>query len=57
MKDGTPIAVDLFSGAGGLSKGLELAGFKIIAAVDNDEGSAQTYQNNHNRTKFIQGDL
>ena len=28
--------VDLFSGAGGMSLGLEWAGFDLLAAVDND---------------------
>ena len=31
-----PWAVDLFSGAGGLSFGLARAGFSIVAAADND---------------------
>lgn len=39
-------AVDLFSGAGGLSLGLEWAGFDVLAAVDNDAPACQTYQEN-----------
>jgi DNA (cytosine-5)-methyltransferase 1 len=31
-----PVAVDLFSGAGGLSLGVEQAGFDVVAAVDVD---------------------
>lgn len=38
--------VDLFSGAGGLSLGLEWAGFELLAAVDNDQAAIQTYQEN-----------
>ena len=38
--------VDLFSGAGGLSLGLEWAGFDLIAAVDNDAAACQTFQEN-----------
>lgn len=35
--------VDLFAGAGGLSLGLELAGFDVVAASDHDQRAAQTY--------------
>jgi DNA (cytosine-5)-methyltransferase 1 len=38
-----PIAVDLFSGAGGLSLGLEDAGFRVILAADHDEAAVQTH--------------
>jgi DNA (cytosine-5)-methyltransferase 1 len=36
-------ALDLFAGAGGLSLGFELAGFRSILAVDNDEAALRTY--------------
>lgn len=38
--------VDLFSGAGGLSLGFELAGYNTALAVDNDEDSVSTYNKN-----------
>ena len=38
-----PIAIDLFSGAGGLSLGLEDAGFNVILAADHDEAAVQTH--------------
>ena len=38
--------VDLFSGAGGLSLGLEWAGFDLLAAVDYDAAASQTLQEN-----------
>jgi len=34
-----PVLIDLFAGAGGLSIGLEQAGFKLVAATDWDHWS------------------
>jgi DNA (cytosine-5)-methyltransferase 1 len=42
-----PTAIDLFCGAGGLSLGLKQAGFRILAGVDNDKDSCETYRANH----------
>jgi DNA (cytosine-5)-methyltransferase 1 len=44
--EGLPLAVDLFSGAGGLSLGLHEAGWAVAMAVDNDEKSLQTHRHN-----------
>lgn len=41
-----PLAVDLFAGGGGLSLGLEQAGFRVAMGVDNDPRSAETHQHN-----------
>ena len=41
-----PWAVDLFSGAGGLSLGLEKAGFSVIAAADHDATALETHAHN-----------
>ena len=49
--------IDLFSGCGGLSLGLRWAGFKVIAAVDNDSVSNATYRMNHRRTRLIEEDI
>jgi DNA (cytosine-5)-methyltransferase 1 len=38
-----PVAIDLFSGAGGLSLGFEQAGFDIVAAVEYDPVHAATH--------------
>ena len=39
-------ALDLFCGAGGLSLGLEYAGFRVLAGADNDAASIQTHRAN-----------
>lgn len=41
-----PWALDLFCGAGGLSLGLERAGFSVIAAADSDARAVQTHAAN-----------
>ena len=50
--------IDLFCGAGGLSLGLEWAGFLCKGAVDNDESSLETFTRNRSGdTVTIQSDL
>jgi DNA (cytosine-5)-methyltransferase 1 len=44
--DGRPTAVDLFCGAGGLSLGLERAGFNVLAGADSDEWAVRTHDAN-----------
>lgn len=39
-------AIDLFSGAGGLSLGLKMAGFNVKAALENNPFAAKTYEKN-----------
>lgn len=48
-----PVAVDLFSGPGGLSLGFQWAGFRVAAAVDQDASAAETYRKNHPETTFL----
>ena len=50
-------AIDLFCGCGGLSLGLRKAGFKVLAAVDNDLSSVNSYRMNHRRTLAINDDI
>ncbi len=51
-----PTAVDLFSGAGGLSLGLQDAGFTVIAAADTDAWALETHVANVGGLKYV-GDL
>lgn len=52
-----PIAVDLFAGAGGLSLGLEQAGFDIGAAVEMAPGPVATHLLNFPKTPVIAADI
>ena len=51
-----PWAVDLFSGAGGLSLGLEEAGFSVVAAADSDPVAMETHAANIHGLTWV-GDL
>lgn len=50
-------AIDLFSGAGGLTIGLKRAGFKVVAAVEIDGEITKTYQKNHPEVKLLIKDI
>lgn len=45
MADG-PVAISLFSGAGGLDLGVEAAGYRVTAAVEHDRDAALTMEKN-----------
>src|SRR3990172_9340175 len=50
-------SIDLFSGAGGMSLGFELAGFSVLAAVDSDPIHVGTYKKNFPDTNAVVADL
>lgn len=50
-------AIDLFSGCGGLSLGLERAGFAVKVAVEIDSAAAATYKANHPNVVVLQRDV
>ncbi|MBN2575232.1 MAG: DNA cytosine methyltransferase [Deltaproteobacteria bacterium] len=50
-------AIDLFSGAGGISLGLHAAGFDVLLANDWDVASARSYRRNFPKTPFIEEDI
>jgi DNA (cytosine-5)-methyltransferase 1 len=52
-----PRAIDLFSGCGGMTQGLKLAGFQVIGAVDNDPLSVETYKKNHKKVRVWEEDI
>ena len=49
--------IDLFSGAGGLSLGAEMAGIHVRYAVENEKNAATTYRLNHKKTIVIEKDI
>jgi len=52
-----PTALDLFSAPGGMSQGFRDAGFRVLAAVDNDPWGCQTLRQNFHGTDVIEADI
>lgn len=51
------LAIDLFSGVGGLTSGMHSAGFKTKFAFEIDELASKAYNLNHKKTKVITKDI
>lgn len=49
--------IDLFCGAGGMSKGFEMAGFKTVFAVEYVDVYAKSYKSNFPDTELFIGDI
>ena len=49
--------IDIFSGAGGLSLGAEMAGIKISTAIEINPSAAKTFMRNHKGATVLQGDI
>lgn len=49
--------LDLFCGCGGLSKGFEMANYKILLGVDVNDAALKTYLHNHKGSKALNADL
>jgi len=55
--DGVLLAVDLFCGAGGLTVGLQAAGFSVIAGVDVHPLATRAYRDNHPDVRVWEEDV
>jgi DNA (cytosine-5)-methyltransferase 1 len=53
----SPTCIDLFAGAGGLSLGLKLAGWKTLLASDFDSLACATYRRNFEGVDVLEGDV
>ena len=49
--------LDLFAGAGGLSRGFYDAGFNVVLGVDFDDAALQTFAKNHGSARAMKLDL
>ena len=50
-------AIDLYCGAGGLTRGLRHAGWEVLAGIDIDSAVGETYERNNPGSRFIHADL
>ena len=53
----SPVAIDLFAGAGGLAEGLLAAGVHVAASVELHPQAGLTHAFNHARTNVLVGDI
>jgi DNA (cytosine-5)-methyltransferase 1 len=53
----SPLAIDLFAGAGGMTLGLTRAGFVVVGAVEIDSLACETYRANHPNVHLWETDI
>ena len=53
----TLTAIDIFAGGGGLTLGLQRAGFKVLAAVEIEQHAYTTYKANHPEVRCLKQDV
>lgn len=49
--------IDIFSGAGGLSLGAEMAGIKVLCAIEINSNAAASFKRNHPKAKVLNQDI
>ncbi|MCB9138934.1 MAG: DNA cytosine methyltransferase [Caldilineaceae bacterium] len=52
-----PTLIDLFSGCGGVTQGFKNQGFQVLAAVEWDSITAETYRKNHSEVMMYEDDI
>lgn len=57
MAKKAPVIVDLFSGAGGMSTGFEMAGFRVAMGIEYIPRFSETFATNHKDAVAICGDI
>ena len=50
-------AIDVYAGGGGLTVGLKRTGFKVVAAIENEEHAYATYRANHPEVHALKQDV
>jgi DNA (cytosine-5)-methyltransferase 1 len=53
----SPTVIDLFAGAGGVTSGLKIQGYKVVAAIDVDPKACLTYQLNNPEVTVLTADV
>lgn len=52
-----PSAIDCFAGCGGMTEGLQQAGFRVVGAIENDPKACDVYAANHPAVRLWRDDI